>query len=135
MSLQLENVANWTRIFETDLIAATIPRAGGREQYVPIPPFTFPLILDNPRLAIRTESADAGARWYLGARVDVLFRTNTVGPSLPLSELIYSRVDARVNRTSYLDLPTPTAQYQLRFDIPYWFKAIKIIVWEYTGPV
>lgn len=134
MTLALENIANYSKIFEGTLEGETILTIGGREQYRPIPPWDFPILLDNHRLAIRMEDSTASARWYLGARVDALLRTTALSETLPLATIGYFRFDARINRTIFVEIPEKSAQYRLRFEIPFWFQAVTIIVWEYIGP-
>ncbi len=132
--LQPTIFANWELLYDVELEAVRLPAPGGTSRYIPIDPVLIPFQLDNLNIAIRTENANAAPRWYLGCRVDAIFQIVQSGPNLPLSELIFHRFDARINKTTYIYLPDYSPQYQLRLDIPYWFDSLKIKLWQYIGP-
>lgn len=134
MTLQLQNLSNWEQIYGELLISSKVLTVGGSSVYVPIPPVDLPFILDNFNIAIRCDNAEAGARWYLGARADAYFAIPSIGSAAPLREPIFQRFDCRINRVTFLQIPQIAPEYRLRFDIPYWFERLQIRVWQYVGP-
>lgn len=122
------NTNNWEILDSGEKLASNF---GSNGQKIPINPFELPVQAQVPTLAVFVETIDSSIRWrYGGHLIARVFTGLTVGG---VSDAIIYRKYLRLNAINLVRIPSLANSYSLSLEVPYWFKSISWIVWEYTG--
>lgn len=124
--LELSNPAHWEFVYNETFRAGALP--GNR--YIPLQPVDIPVLVSSPLLVIEAENLDAKPWWFLGCRIQQRFSVG-IAPDTALGAFV--RVP--VNRPRLFRFPRLSADYSLRAEIPPWYDRMKIVIYEYTGPI
>lgn len=130
-SYELGNSANFLMIYDETRTVTRTPD----NRYVPLPAFEIPYLFSTPVLAIKAISTKAKAGWkYAGILTQrVQLGTSGSANTLPLAET--QRRSLRLQRTELCIFPMLTAQYDLVHECPFWVEDMRLIIWEYVGPI
>lgn len=131
MSLSLELTASeyWEEVYRETKRVQPSPRFP-RRGYIPIPPYTVPILLESPILALEFRALESRPTWYVGGRCRQVIQSGN-GPDLQGNQ-----VTVPLNRGLHLYFFQRLApQYQLYVEVPHWHMDSEIAVWQYSGPV
>jgi hypothetical protein len=121
----LQNANQWQEVYDQ---MHQVTRLSSTS-YIPIPPFTVPILLTSHTLMISTDSEEALARWWLGVRVQMLIDV----PGSDFGELPTDRINIPVNRGLLVRFPKLSNQYRLRVEVPEWHQTMRLSIWEFMG--
>ena len=128
LSLQLTALENWEQVYTESKRVQPSPRF--INGYLPIPPYTIPILLESPILAVGFQSLEARPSWYVGGRIRQTIQSGN-SPELQGNQAIVP-----LNRGLFLYFFQRLApQYRLTVEIPDHFIDSTIEIWEYRGPV
>jgi hypothetical protein len=128
--LELQNSANWSRLWDYSTMAAPVPNQPGYT--LEIPPIVVPFQLEGNIIAISATSATARPSWRFGGRVAKKIQTGiTIGgiPDVTVSDgrKLY------LNQINLFRFTPLTATYALEITPAFYLTQISLSLWVYTG--
>ena len=131
-SLQLGNINNWDLVADESVEA--ISTGPNELDFQPIPAFELPLLLDNLIVAVQLRSLTARPTWKYGGLIVQRLSLPLPGGLGTATPSEGKRYPLRLNRTLILPFPRLTTSFELVYEPPYWFRDVRLKIWEYTGP-
>lgn len=125
----LGNASFWQLAYDQFFYAQPAPGVNPNA-YHPIPDAQVPFLFDRHILTVATSSTKVKPHWYLAARLI----QQITARGTEFIDANASRVNIGLNRTQLVVLPKFSADYKIRFEIPWWHEEMGFAVWEYTGP-
>lgn len=120
--VNVNNAANWLKVYETTLTAvSTFPRG-----HNPIPAFSIPVQFDSHCLIIEASSSLAKPTWNLAFRVSQRFGVEGV-------RLVEGDSQAIRLGSTLVRFPVFSDTYTLKIRFPRWHREMDLTVWKYTG--
>lgn len=124
--LELSSSANWEQVYNETKSATYL----NRTDFMAIPAFTLPFILNSPYIVVEASNINAKPWWFLGCRLQQVISVG-IAPNAVATDLW--RVP--VNRPMLIRFPRLVEDYLLKIEIPPWFDRMKIAVHAYTGTI
>lgn len=118
---------NWQVLHERLIKAASYDE----KAYIPIPPQTIPVLAEHRVLAVMTYSEKASSRWRVGGWLTIILDCG----GADFVDADVQKYTIPLNRAQLVILPRLASAYKLRFEAPYWFEEIKIVIYQYVGEV
>lgn len=98
---------------------------------MPIMPFSCPVAVSIPTIAIFIETIDESPFWKFGGHVSARINSGLqVGGQV---DATIGRRWLRLNQINIIRFPSLSDNYVLEFEPPKWFKLFKYTLWEYIG--
>lgn len=130
MTVQLQlNNQNWEQIYNESFSVTFVTD----KIFAPFQEISIPSVINKHIIAvyINTEIPE-GAKWnFAGNLIQRIELGLSVGGSFNLDE--FSRRKLFLNRIKLIVFPKITDTYSLSFELPKWFKSVKILIWQYLG--
>lgn len=130
LQFDFSNSQNWEQVWY--FTGAVTPTS--ENTYIPIPNQVCPTLLTSRALAVYVQTSEVGLRWKYGGTALQKFQTGlTVGGVTDANNVNGRR--CYIEKINIIVFPGYVGTYALEYSIPYWFKDVKITVWEYIGPI
>lgn len=126
IQVNLQDEQNWQLAYNETIQAGRL----SANEYYPIKPLDLPILIESSIILVIAENINAKPWWFLGCRMQQIVQTG-IAPG----EVLGSLAKIPVNRPKLQRFPRLSAQYALRVEIPPWFDRMKIVVYEYIGPI
>lgn len=129
--LELNNQANFVLVYDE---RRDVEPAGNGYQF-PLPAFEIPFLFDRPLLVVKAVSTTARGTWRFGGTLTQRIQLGSGGAIslLPLAE--NQRRALRLGRTELCYFPLIAPQYQILLEAPHWLDDLRVVIWEYIGPI
>lgn len=125
--LQLANPSHWEAVYDETFTATEAPMG----RYYPIDPVVIPVLFSSPLLCLAASSAHAKPTWRLGYWA----RQYVAAQGLSFGAIESFTNKAFLNRFMLAQFRMIAPEYQLKIEIPWWFRSMSVAIWQYNGPI
>lgn len=123
--IEIGNSANWENIYQ---YSATAEIDNGFP--IPLKSVVLPFFIETDIISVYVNTEiPSGKRWRWGGKCEQIFNGLSLGKITSSGE----QKPLWINKLQTIFFPSITAQYSLRFEIPYWFFNYYLEVYAYNG--
>lgn len=128
--LELGNYNHWESVYDHSVTATMVSNSS----YLPIPEITIPFLTTARFMAFSVSSNNLESYYKYGGLIKQKFRAGMIvggGQDITFN----SAFKLYLNQISLVELSQYGSESSLIYVPPYYFQNVRLMAWQYTGPI